>query len=270
MRLIIFTHSDLASNFNLNLLLPHVHQHVVQIFISDTPDSPKTDLPKSLKTLKFFEQDMPNNILFPEIDGDTSKILTNDKLLTFNGLAAKYNVKIDTLNDVRSAESLDKIAALKPDLMLSVRYRKIFGDACIKIPKRGIINLHSGKLPHYRGVLATFRALSNGDDTIHGTLHYIQNATIDTGDIIGMSHVKVDKNRSLLSHILSIYAASLPLLVQTIEKISNNEKPHTSHQNAENGQYFTFPTQAEIDDFTAKGWYFINMEEYEQFMSQYM
>lgn len=269
MRLIIFTNRDLASNYNLNVLLPKLSKYVVQVFISDKVGGKITTPPKALRDLKFFEQELPNDLLFPEMDSNASRELTDDKLLTFNELAIKYHLPIESLNDVKSPESLAMIADLKPDLVLSVRYGKIFGKEFLKIPTHGTINLHSGKLPNYRGVLAMFRALMNDDKTVHATLHFIEDGTIDTGGIIGFSTLKVDKTRALLSHILDIYPASVDLIVSTIEKIARSERILTTKQEVENAAYFSFPTQEDVEAFEKKGWAFVDVAAYSTFIRRY-
>ena len=267
MRLIIFTNRDLASNLFLNHLLPHVASKVIQIFISDKVGKKTTTAPpKALQELKFLEQTLPNDILFPLLDAQNRSYTEGGKLLTFNELSQKYNISIDSLNDVRSEESLSKIAALEPDLVLSVRYGKIFGSAFLKIPKLGTINLHSGKLPEYRGVLPTFRALMNGDKTLFPTLHYIEDGTIDTGGIIGFSEVKVEQDKSLLWHILQLYPQSVSLVVSTIQQIAEGKKPLADVQDATDAAYFTFPTEEEINEFLGK---MVNFEEYMTFLKGY-
>jgi methionyl-tRNA formyltransferase len=272
MRLIIFTNRDLSSNLNLNLLLPHIGQRVIHIFVSDKVGGKNANPnpPEALKLLKFFERELPIDILFPAFEKEANRSIHDGKFLTFNELSKKYAIPIENLNDVRSPISLKMIADLAPDLVLSVRYGKIFGKDFLSIPKLGTLNLHSGKLPNYRGVLATFRALMNGDDTIHATLHYIEDGTIDTGGIIGFSTVKVNPNWTLLTHILNLYPASMPLMVSTIEQIFAGEKPKTTPQTNDHAAYFTFPTQAEIDEFTKKGWFFADKVEFYQFLKQYV
>ena len=275
MRLIIFTNRDLASNINLNLLLPHIAHHVTHIFVSDKVGGKNTNPPKELKELKFFEQTLLNDILFPQLDNQDRDF--KGQYLTFNELSKKYNVPIQSLNEVKSAEILDFIRSLQPDLILSVRYGKIFGNDFINIPRLGVINLHSGKLPQYRGVLATFRALMNGDTEIGCTLHYIDDATIDTGGVIGFSKLQVDKTKSLFWHIMNLYPASLEILTSTIDKILSKE-PHsetgdkikTHSQTDENAQYFTFPTHEEVAEFKQKGWSFMEVGEYEDILRRYI
>ncbi len=275
MRLIIFTNRDLASNINLNILLPHIAPHVTHIFVSDKVGGKNTNPPKELKELKFFEQTLFNDILFPQLDNQKRDF--KGQYLTFNELSRQYNIPIQSLNEVKSAETLDYIRSLQPDLILSVRYGKIFGNDFIKIPKRGIINLHSGRLPQYRGVLATFRALMNGDSEIGCTLHYIDDATIDTGGIIGFSTLKVDTSKSLFWHIMNLYPASLDILTSTIDTILNlpvgedgEGKVETLTQTDDNAQYFTFPTQEEVATFKQKGWSFMEVGEYEEILRKYI
>ncbi len=273
MRLIIFTNRDLASNYHLNLLLPHVHKLVVSIFVSDnvgkTNKKIETPAPEALRNLKFFEQTLPIEILFPQLD-QQNRNLNTDKLLTFNELSKKYDIPIASLNEVKSITTLDMIRGLKPDLILSVRYGKIFKEDFIKIPTHGIINLHSGKLPQYRGVLASFRAFMNGDVLLQTTLHYIENGQIDNGGIIGFSSLPVQQDKSLFWHILNLYPVSISLLVATIQQIQKETKPTILIQQEIDAQYFTFPNQTEIDIFLEKGYNFIDVGEYSNFIRQYL
>jgi methionyl-tRNA formyltransferase len=282
MRLLIFTNRDLASNINLNLILPHIAPLVKHIFVSDKVGGKNTNPPKELKEIKFFEQTLINDILFPQLEANVARTISpcydNDDVtrtnspyyLTFNELSKKYNIPLQSFNDVKSAENLDFIRSLKPDLILSVRYGKIFGNEFLTIPTHGVINLHSGKLPNYRGVLAVFRALMNGDSEINATLHYIDDKTIDTGGIIGFSTLKVDKTKSLFWHIMSLYPVSTALVVEKIGEILRGGKIETHIQNPEAAQYFTFPTHEEVAEFKAKGFSFIEVWEYEEIIKKYL
>jgi methionyl-tRNA formyltransferase len=68
-----------------------------------------------------------------------------------------------------------------------------------------VINLHSGLLPNYRGVMATFWTLLNGDKQLVTSLHFIDDSTIDTGGIIANSTLLVQQDESYLWHVLSLY-----------------------------------------------------------------
>ena len=268
MKLIIFSNRDLASNFYLNLLLPHIHTKVKGIFLSDAVGK-KTNIepPYALQEMKFFEQYLPNELLFPAFDAQDRQ--SEGNLLTFNELSKKFNVPLASCNDVKSSHILEKLNTIAPDLILSIRFGKIFGNDFLKIPKYGVLNLHSGKLPDYRGVLATFRALNNGDFAHFSTLHFIDDATIDTGRIIGFSKIDIQKDKSLLWHILQLYPASIPLTLKTLEQIENGKINEIQTVNNVGGHYFTFPTDADIKDFQSKGWKICDVNEMKAFYDKY-
>ena len=102
-------------------------------------------------------------------------------------------------------EGIARIQATEPELIISLRFGLIIRDAVIAIPKHGVINLHSGLLPDYRGVMATFRAMLNGESEIASTLHFIQDSGVDTGDIISTVAVAVEPDKSYLLNVLNLY-----------------------------------------------------------------
>lgn len=269
MKLIIFSNRDLASNYFLNLILPHISTYVQGIFLSDAVGKKSIkSIPYPLQELKFFEQILINQYLFPQFDLQNRNLGT--KLLTFFELSKKFNLPIMSCNDVQSPESIEYFKNIAPDLVLSVRFGKIFKSEFINIPTQGIINLHSGKLPDYRGVLATFRAMQNADNQIVTTLHFIEDGTIDTGNIIGFSPINVDYNRSLLSNILALYPASVPLVVETIEKIAMGKKNDLLVIPNIGGNYFSFPDEADFNQFVSKGLKVTDVNDINNFLQQYL
>ncbi len=72
---------------------------------------------------------------------------------------------------------------LQPDLVCVFGTSLIRGDL-LRGGRLGIVNLHGGLSPEYRGADCTFWALHNGEpEKVGCTLHYI-NAGIDTGSLI--------------------------------------------------------------------------------------
>ena len=268
MRLLYFTNRDLASNVMLNHLLPLLHSYIQHIFISDKVGKANPAAPQALQDLKFFEQILPNEFLFPQLDAQARE--HKPEYQTFEALSQQYAIPITPLNDIKSEESLNLIRSLQPDLILSIRYGRIFGDAFVQIPRLGVVNFHSGRLPNYRGVLAVFRALKNGDKAINGTLHYIDDKTIDTGGIIGFSHLPVEPDRSLLWHILHLYPASAAFVADQVVSILQGEKPNILPQNEAESAYFSFPSAEEIADFEAAGWKMVDATEYAAFIQHYL
>lgn len=84
---------------------------------------------------------------------------------------------------VNAVEMRDWLAALEPDLLLSVAYNQILRAPVREVARHGALNLHAGKLPFYRGRNVINWALINGETEIGITAHFMDDG-IDTGDIV--------------------------------------------------------------------------------------
>lgn len=162
----------------------------------------------------------------------------------------KFGFEIADYENVNSEKALNDFREFAPDLMISIRFGQIFKPPLIAIARLGALNLHSGILPKYRGILATFWAILNGEKNIGMTFHYIRDAGIDTGDVIGFYEQEIDYNSSLLSNIKTLYRGGYKLLVDALEKISREEKIVTIEQSKfGEGKYFSYPQSVEIKKF---------------------
>jgi len=153
--------------------------------------------------------------------------------------------------DINSAEALADFKKFSPDLIISIRFPQIIKNAdLISLPRFGILNLHSGILPNYRGIMASFWTILRGGKNLGTTLHYISDSSIDTGDIIGFSSSEIDWNSSLILNINKLYQGGCELIVQALEKISAGEKIKTVNQKTlGEGAYFSYPKQDDVKNF---------------------
>ena len=87
-------------------------------------------------------------------------------------VAAKENgIPVFTPESVNTPEWREKIAALKPDLILSVYYRHMIGTKILALPPLGAWNMHGSLLPKYRGRAPINWAVLHGESRIGMTLH---------------------------------------------------------------------------------------------------
>lgn len=265
MRITLLANRDLASNLALNHLLPRLHgSHALQVFLSGQVGSGK-NLPEPLRMLKFFEQTLFNDILFPSLDRGVSDTAP----FSFSQLNQFTTQPISMLNQVNSEAGLQTLRGGSPELIISIRYGGILKPAAIAIPDHGVINLHSGLLPEYRGVMATFWALLHGEKEIGTTLHYISDGSIDTGDIIGNTRLQVTEGRSYLWHVLQLYPQACELLAQAIEGIGNDITPPSRPQPG-GGNYYSFPGSEELEKFSNSGRQLYDLEEITDIASSYL
>src|SRR5262249_39403269 len=161
------------------------------------------------------------------------------------------------------------IRSFAPDLILSVRYGAILKGPVIEIPPLGVLNLHSGPLPAYRGILATFRAMLNQSTEIGCTLHYVRDAGIDTGDVVGIRRLPLQRDQSLLRNILSVYPAGIEMIRSALQTLEQGGEVSSSVQQPADAAYYTWPTAQEWDEFTRRGWRVADASDLEQVTLSY-
>jgi methionyl-tRNA formyltransferase len=184
---------------------------------------------------------------------------------SFDGFSPFLHSEIREVNQINSPEIIGDLTKLSPDLIVSIRYGGILKETVINIPTKGVINLHSGILPKYKGVMATFWAMKNNDLEIGTTLHTIDDGSIDTGQVVKISKMKVETKRSYLWHVLELYKQGSLDIVEAIEILGNDDVLGSTVQNKTN-TYFTFPTENECDDFEKSGLSIIDEQDYLEFI----
>jgi methionyl-tRNA formyltransferase len=218
--------------------------------------------------LRIAEQTLPNLALFPLVErgalGDSG-----NRNLTFTEIQRLRGIPVDTLVDPNCPAGLEFVQSFAPELILTIRYGAILKAAVIGIPPLGVLNLHSGILPTYRGVLATFRAMLNQEPEIGCTLHYIRDASIDTGDIVAIHRQPLQRERSLLRNILDLYPAGIEMLCRALQTLEQGGELSSSVQQRGEGTYYSYPTAQEWDEFTRRGWRVADPSDLQQVMLSY-
>lgn len=82
-----------------------------------------------------------------------------------------------------ASEFVAELAAMEPELGLSISYNQILRRAVLGLPRMGVLNFHAGMLPRYRGRNVINWAIINGEEEIGITAHQVDEG-IDTGPIV--------------------------------------------------------------------------------------
>ena len=265
MQIAFLVNRDIESSLCLNLLLPEIHESVVGIFLSEHVGA-RTVPPQMLGQLAFIEQDLFNDLVFPLVEQTPNP---DSSFSSFQGFERRFDIPVQPLASLKDPVALQKLRDVRADLFVSIRFGLILGTEVLGIPSRGVLNLHSGLLPDYRGVLATFRALLNGDTEIGCTLHWIDSPGIDLGPIIETARVSVERERSLLWHILSLYPPGTQLILKAIRQLERDEQVHGSAQDPSTGGYYSFPTEEDLIRFSTLGWRLFDREDVRKLLESY-
>ena len=232
MKIVLLGHDDLPSLYALQRVIEAAPQHSYTAFFSG-------DLPASRET----------PVELSELAAIDAGLCAR---LRASGRLAKPVVEAGTLSRPNSESGCDALRALTPDLIISIRYRRILKSDAIAIPRLGVLNLHSGVLPDYKGVMATFWAMLNGEPNIGATLHRIVDSGIDTGPVIGICRIPADCTSSYLANVLRLYGPGCGLVERALEQLENGREPQESPQNP-GGRYFSTPRAADTRAFRDRG-----------------
>lgn len=260
MRIALLVNLDLHANLGANLLREALSGHEVALFFSHRVGGEQPAVPE-LKILQALEQEIPTRVVWPLAEAAGSQD-RSARFLTFRQIAEALGGTCVPLPKPNSEESLAHLRRFAPDLAISLRYGRVLKEAFLAIPRLGVLNLHSGHLPSYRGILATLRALLAGDRTIGPTLHWIVDGTIDTGPIVATAEVPVRPGLSLLDHILSVYPPGVELLAEAVRRLDRGEPLPGRPQDPREGAYFGFPGATELAALKEAGFPLYDPESY--------
>jgi methionyl-tRNA formyltransferase len=271
MRILCCLNRDLASSVALNLLLPLFATHEVRIGLTEQvgkAPSSGSEHPDR-RELRIAEQTFPNDVFFPLIERAGLPDGKN-RYLTFAEVERYRDIRVAPLANPNAPESLNEIRNFAPDLILTIRYGAISKSDVISIPPLGVLNLHSGRLPQYRGMLATFRALLAGDAQIGCTLHYISDDTIDTGATISTASMPVVTGRSLLWHILALYPLGVGLIADAFVALSRGAPLNAARPSTKDAAYYSQPSSLDWENFRRRGWTSADPSDLDSVLRRYL
>lgn len=263
MRIVLLVNRDIESALALNLLLRKMHAQVMAIYLSDHVGGAQPRPASMLDPLTFIEQDLFNLLAFPLLEQRGS---STPRWLGFSAISQHYRIPLHPVHRLKDAVVLDSLRATRADIFVSIRFGKILPDEVINMPAHGVLNLHSGLLPQYRGVLATLRALLHGDREIGCTLHRIDSPGIDVGGIVASARRAVDPTHSLLWHILALYPLGVELITQALDDLTQQKQLAPASQDLSAGAYYSFPDVAELQRFAGLGWRLFDHEDIRQLL----
>ena len=237
MKILLLGHREIYSALALNLLLDSLAGHDLSLWLSG-PLKEKGSAPSLVR--------------FDRHEAAMCEQLPLGPFVGFEALAGKIGKPLGSLPDPNSQVGLEALHALQPELILSLRYRKIIKDQAIAIPRYGILNIHSGLLPENRGAMATFYTMLNGGTEIGSTLHYIDDGSIDTGPIVGLAPIPLNYDWSYSLNVMHLYLSGCDMIIRAVNHIEQTGRaPSESQKGA--GHYHKFPTDKHFEAFSEAG-----------------
>ncbi|MDC1286624.1 formyltransferase family protein [Gammaproteobacteria bacterium] len=105
------------------------------------------------------------------------------RLLPAWKIAGERNIPLFETRDINASASIEFLRQCQPDLLVSAYFSQILKTEVLQVARFGVLNIHPGWLPTYRGAMAYFWVLHNGSERGGVSVHWIDEG-IDTGEIL--------------------------------------------------------------------------------------
>jgi methionyl-tRNA formyltransferase len=166
-------------------------------------------------------------------------------------LASERSIPMYPARSVNAPEYLERVRQLSPDVIVSVAAPEIFRKEILRTPRLGCINIHSGRLPVYRGMMPTFWQMMRGEPAITVTVHEMAEK-LDAGGILGTVTVPIAPRDSLDRVITVTKQEGARLLIEVLGKIRQGQAPGVP-VDMNGASYFSFPKREHVREFRKRG-----------------
>jgi methionyl-tRNA formyltransferase len=158
-------------------------------------------------------------------------------------LARDQNIPLVPTRSVNDSRFVERVKLLEPDVIVSVAAPEIFRDAILNAPRLGCINVHSGRLPKYRGMMPTFWQMCSGERNVTVTVHEMAEK-LDAGAVLGTAECRIAQRDSLDRVMVAAKHEGARLLLGVLRGLAAGEIEPQQLDMAE-ASYFSFPSRAD-------------------------
>lgn len=181
-----------------------------------------------------------NDFFFRRIVRFVEEILFGPVLLEdLFSACSNYGINVYETYDIHSNESIKFLRSLNSHI-IAVCGTGILRQPIMSLPAIGVINLHQGKVPEYRGAPPGFWELWNEEKEVGVTIHFIDDG-VDTGDVILQKLIPIFDYDNLNSIQTKLNEVSLSLYTEAVKQVvaGNNKR---IKQPLNTGKQYFFPT----------------------------
>jgi UDP-4-amino-4-deoxy-L-arabinose formyltransferase/UDP-glucuronic acid dehydrogenase (UDP-4-keto-hexauronic acid decarboxylating) len=118
--------------------------------------------------------------------------------------------------------ALAVIAESRSDIAVSMNFPTVISQTVIDHFPLGILNLHGGDLPRYRGNACQAWALINGEREIGLCVHKMIGGELDSGDLIGRDYLAIDHTTKIAEVLHWINLVGPSLMVRAVEQLGSH------------------------------------------------
>lgn len=159
-------------------------------------------------------------------------------------LALAGEIAVEQPVSLREADEIEKLRALKPDLMIVVAYGLILPGEVLEIPRHGCWNIHASLLPRWRGAAPIQRAIEAGDRKT-GVCIMQMDEGLDTGPVLHRAEIEIQPDETGGSLHDRLAALGVRTLNHCLDQLASGQLPKPEVQSEDGVCYAKKLTKAE-------------------------
>ncbi|MCZ6834437.1 MAG: formyltransferase family protein [Planctomycetota bacterium] len=166
-------------------------------------------------------------------------------------LATMAQVPVIRATSINDPAYVERIRDLDPDVIVSVAAPEIFKKEILASARNRCINIHSGRLPKYRGMMPNFWQLLHGESHATVTVHEMA-AKLDAGDVLGTQEFPL-KDRDVLDRVIvGTKQEGARLMIKVLRQLAaGTDQPKPL--NMDEAEYYSFPTPDDVRKLRKRG-----------------
>ena len=140
--------------------------------------------------------------------------------------AIKHGIEVYQPHRVKHEEAVAKLREYEADVFVVAAYGQILSKELLDMPKYGCVNIHASLLPKYRGAAPIQWSIIDGEK-ITGVTTQMMAEGVDTGDILDVIEVEIDKEETGGSLFEKLAVAGSEVILTTLKKLENGTVTRT-------------------------------------------
>jgi methionyl-tRNA formyltransferase len=157
----------------------------------------------------------------------------------FCDLALRYRIPYYETNDINNEKYRKVLENEQLDLGIALLWLNTIDSNVIELFKHGILNLHAGDLPRYRGNACQTWAILNGETKIGVTCHLMRGGELDSGPICRKSYIEIKPSDNVGELQIRAEETGVELVLETVNDFISGKITLTEQD--ESQALFCFP-----------------------------
>ena len=263
-----FAGSDAHTHILLNYLLKKLTSDKFEktVFFPQRP-SGKRSVAGELGEYLELERTILPEIIYPLLSNGHAG--ASPAIVPVSQYGKYYDAHVEVIDNVNDPAFISEVAAKKYGVGLSIRCYQKFQEDIINAfslhdNQFGLLNLHPGTLPMYRGVMVWFREMADRRSSGRYSLHFVD-PFWDRGDILLQKEISFDLNKSVLWNFVNASPIGAQFIFDALEMIRSGNAVNRYPQDKRLARYWSYPTADEIKTASSNG---IRLFDYEEVLNK--